>query len=76
MNQNLMIEEALFEWQFAALREERCLYVARATKLIREPNRTSEFQGYLRLIEKINEASIELARRFPHCPAGTPAHSV
>lgn len=49
--------------QLAILQQERITYSSRVSSLANHPERSAELQGYLRLIDNINAACLNLARQ-------------
>lgn len=63
----------IVDQQLAALQQERSLYIERIAALMKAPGRSSELEGYLRLVENVNEAAIRLARSAERIPLETAA---
>lgn len=69
--QNIAITTDIHTQQIEQLQVERRNYVERIANLMRFPERHREVEGYLKLIEQINNACSRLARLAPREPAAT-----
>lgn len=58
----------IVDQQLAALQRERSMYIARIAALMKTPGKAAELEGYLRLVENVNEAAIRLARSADPVP--------
>lgn len=62
MTTRSMMSEAIVLAQQEVLHLERQAYLARVADLMRFPERAAELNGYLHLIDNINQATMALAR--------------
>lgn len=67
---NVAVDTDIHTQQIHQLQVERRNYVERIANLMRFPERRQEVEGYLKLIDQINEACSRLARLVPR---GRPA---
>ncbi len=72
--QRLAVTEEVYAKQIQMMQVERQNYVARVAELMRDPDRHEEVEGYLGLIDQINNACISLAQVARRGPDADTVH--